>query len=116
MNEALGFYAGIGVDSHVREVSISLVFLEKIDGGYPNAAHTEASLRTWVADHWYQRINRLFGSLGQMLSQSVDSCTVDRMAVAAQCFHREEDVQLFWTIVSLVRRRYTARKNKSYPW
>ena len=116
LNEALGLYAGIGVDSHVREVSISLGLLEKIDGGYPNQEHTEASLRTWVADHWCQRINRLFGSLGQMLSQSVGSHAVDRMAVAAQCFHREEDVQLFWTIVSLVRRRYTARKNKSYPW
>ena len=112
LNEALGFYAGIGVDSHVREVAIALGLLEKRGGKYPDADQTEASLRTWVPDHWYQRINRLFGSLGQMLSQDVDCVAVEKMTLAAQCFHRESDVQLLWTIVSLVRKRYAAQPTK----
>ena len=108
LNEALGMFAGIGVDSHVRTVAMSLGMLEaNTDGKYPDELHTESSLRTWVPDHWYQLFNRIFGSIGQMLSQDINGRKLETMAmVAYQCFQDPYEIELFWAILSLVRSRY----------
>ena len=119
LNEAFGFFAGIGTDSHIVRIVLAFLWVKpEKNGPKPGAEHIEASLRTWIDVSEYKSTNRLFGSLGQMFTQQFSGKVMRnddelRQVIAAmdEYINRPYHVELFWFMIRTVREYY--RKNGS---
>ena len=79
MNEAFGFNHGIGVDKHVREMSLAMRLVVKPPSVQLNQAHIEASLRQWVLKDQFKDTNPVLGSWAQHFTQVLGKATSPRI-------------------------------------
>ena len=116
MNEIFGLTSGIGVDTHVMEVSKALGFIVPPDHIVLNADHVERSLTQWVAVEDCRNYNPIVGSFAQLFVRQLSSTalmdrTANHMAslvtlAASDHIHKPYHVELLWFAIARVRNHY----------
>ena len=114
LNEAFGFFTGIGTDSHVARCTKALGWvIPEANGPQVKELHVEAALRTWVERCDYKTTNRLFGSFGQMFTQQFavmkksDGDDFNAMILAMDDYlHTPYQLELLWFMIKKVRLYY----------
>ena len=121
-NEGFGFFQGIAVDLHVRNVALAVGLFE-----LParlktfNEEYLENSLRTWVDPFHYRGFNRICGTVGQLLTQDLASLnTAEQTLVASRVVHGMHQhfrnpfhVELLWFCMKSIRQHYSEQKVSS---
>jgi endonuclease III len=123
LNEGFGFFAGIGTDKHVCQVSLALGLFstgDKMKHATPN--HVEASLRTWIHQSMYKETNKIFGGMAQILTQRLLTVNTQGqkddleglLQVIFQRFSTYYELELIWFMIGRIRHHYigVAEKRK----
>lgn len=115
LNEGFGFYAGIGTDKHVCNVSLALGLFNKTHG-LKNAApdHVEASLRQWIHQRNFRNTNQVFGGMAQLITQDLATISTEEehnglkllLSAIAKRFHTPYEIELIWFIIGKIRAHY----------
>jgi endonuclease III len=120
LNEAFGFYAGIGTDKHVCHVSLALGFFVP-SHGLKNAPpdHVEKSLKTWIERQNYKETNRIFGGMAQLVTQKLANLQSNdhsskrkekNLTTLLDCitnrFNGDKELEIAWFIFARIRQHY----------
>jgi endonuclease III len=119
LNEAFGFFAGIGTDKHVCHVSLGLGLFAKTHG-LKNAApdHVEASLRTWIPQCDFKDTNKIFGGMAQLVTQMLASISKDKseqVHILFQCMldrFNDHELETVWFMIKCLREHYEVVEKK----
>jgi endonuclease III len=121
LNEGFGFYAGIGTDKHVCNVSLALGLFNKTHG-LKNAApdHVEASLRQWIPQRNFKDTNKVFGGMAQLITQDLATINTEEqrenlnifLNAIHKRFHTAYEMELIWLIIGKIRVHYKAVAEK----
>ena len=114
LNEAYGFFSGIGTDKHVCNVAGALGFVTK-----STPLHVEASLSLWISQNSFKGANTIFGSFAQLFTQDLASIKIsdtrEKLKIVLQAIrqriHSPYEVELIWFIIGNVR-AYYQKKDK----
>ena len=114
MNEIFGLTVGIGVDTHVIEMSQALGFIVPPNGIQLSQDHVERSLLKWVAVGDCRNYNPIVGSFAQLfvrqLTNMTDKATNERadlvMMAALDHIHKPYHVELLWYAIAKARLHY----------
>ena len=107
LNEAYGFFAGIGCDVHVCYTSLALGLFALDDLKEPYAGHVEASLRTWIPQYDYKKVNCTFGSMVQLVTEILDG-SIDKkkanqfLACMAKFQGDKYEYEIIWFIIGRI--------------
>jgi len=121
LNEAFGFFAGIGTDIHIVNLCLAFQLLLDITPAvYVGPAHAEAALRTWTPEHEFKRLNKVFGSFAQLFTQEyltikeksiADHMRTDRLIGALlEYIHKPFHVELLWFMIKTARSYYKKKR------
>ena len=118
MNEIFGIPSGIGVDTHVIEMSRALGFLVEPPKVKLQALHVEHSLLTWVTQEHCRNFNPIMGGMAQLFTQQIatvkDKVKYTRAELlvlsAADHVHKPYHIELLWFAIARTRHHYRAIK------
>jgi endonuclease-3 len=117
LNEAFGFFFGIGVDKHVFELGKAFGLVSEPVNVSLSTVLVEASLRQWIPRYKFTETNPIFGSWAQHFTQvlSVAPSGATIVDFRKTCwaiyshFHRPYHLQMIFWMIAATRRHY---KNK----
>jgi endonuclease III len=117
LNETFGKFEGIGVDIHVTQCCLAFDFLKLPQSLRCSPLHTEMALREFVPERKFPEINKIFGSVAQLFTQTLplragqgDNQIVSRICSAVCDFlHKDYHIELFFCMLKLLREQYVLR-------
>ena len=126
LNTAAKISAGCGPDIHVRYCTEAFGFAPLPTSRKTIAAqHAESSLLTWIPKKRVRSINKIFGSMAQVLTQmcpltgsgeTVEEDLVEAIAVSIDRYiHKRYDVELLWCLIGCIRQHYRERSLRWKP-
>ena len=121
LNEAYGFFSGIGTDKHVCHGAEALGLFDLTFGlKRPSPLHVEASLSMWIPQHECKEINTIFGSFAQLFTQDLATVKAEHskkklnivLLAILQRFHSYYELELIWFIIGKLRAHYQRKESQ----
>jgi endonuclease III len=122
LNEAFGFYFGIGTDSHVMRVALALGMVDRGNRISVNVDYVEASLRQWIPQYKFKEINKIFGGFAQLITQDIDNPLNDPthriklytfVRAIGDRLHKPYEIQVAFFVIAQLRAHYAKVAPKS---
>jgi endonuclease III len=119
LNEAFGFYFGIGTDSHVMRVALALGMVDSGNKISVDDEFVELSLRQWIPQSKFKEINKICGGFAQLVTQDLDNPLKDPTQRTKLCIfvraigdrlHRPYDIQVAFFVIARLRAHYSSHK------
>jgi endonuclease III len=125
LNEAFGFFFGIGTDSHVMRVALSLGMVT-IPGKMRDASPemVEASLRQWIPKSKFKNVNRVCGGFAQLVVHDINSPSkpdhlkklITFVRAIGDRLHKPYELQVVIFVIARLRAHYAKGLPKGSPF
>jgi endonuclease III len=125
LNEAFGFFFGIGTDSHVMRVALSLGMVTipaKMRVASPELVET--SLRQWIPKRKFKNVNRIFGGFAQLVVHDIHNPNkpdhLKKLSTFVKAIgdrlHKPYEIQVVIFVVARLRAHYAKGLPKGSPF